>query len=120
MPEGLRLRAVTDERGRKIGANEAIFREVNERIEELAETFGLGGRPLELICECGDASCTQQISMTIGEYEALRKDPTLFAVFPGHEVPDVEDVVERRGAYDVVRKQEGEPARVARETHTRD
>ena len=109
-----------DERARRIGANEAMFREVNERIEDLAETFGLGDRPLDLICECGKASCSQQIRMTSGEYEALRKDPTLFAVYPGHEVGDVEDVIDRRDGYDVIRKREGEPARIARDTHRRD
>ena len=112
--------AVDPERGRKIGQNEAMFRDVNERIEDLAETFGLRDRPLELICECGDVSCTQQIRMTIAEYEALRKDPTLFAVYPGHEIPDVESIVEQRDGFDVIRKHEGEPTRVARETHPRD
>ena len=110
---------MNDELARKIGANEAIFREVNERIEVLAESFGLRDRPLEFVCECGDASCAQQITMTIGEYEELRKDPTLFAVYPGHEAPDVERIVEQREGYDVIRKHEGEPARIARETHTR-
>jgi hypothetical protein len=108
-----------DERGKKIGANEAMFRAVNERIEGLAGTYGLGDQPLDLICECGDVSCTRQIRMTRPEYEALRKEPTLFAVSPGHEIPDVEDIVDRREGYDVVRKREGEPARVARETHKR-
>jgi hypothetical protein len=111
--------AAVDERARRIGANEAMFREVNERIEGLAETFGLGAQPLDLICECGETSCTQQIRMTVQEYEALRKEPTLFAVYPGHEIPDVETIVDRRDGYDVIRKREGEPARVARETHTR-
>lgn len=111
--------AAVDERAHKIGVNEAMFREVNERIEDLAETFGLEGQPLDLICECGDVSCAQQITMTTTEYEALRKDPTLFAVYPGHEIDDVEDVVEKHERYDVVRKREGEPARVARETDTR-
>jgi hypothetical protein len=109
---------VADERARKIGVNEAMFREVNERIEGLAETFGLGEQPLDLICECGDVSCAQQIRLTGKEYEAVRKEATLFAVYPGHEIPDVEDIVDRRDGYDVVRKREGEPARVARETHT--
>jgi hypothetical protein len=109
-----------DERARKVGANEAMFREVNERIEDLAETFGLGGRPLDLICECGDVSCTQQIAMTSAEYQAMRKDPRLFAVYPEHEIADLEDVVEKRDGYDVIRKREGEPARIARETHRRD
>jgi hypothetical protein len=110
---------VDDECARKIGRNEAMFREVNERIEDVAETFGLGDGPLELICECGDASCARQITMTTAEYEAMRKDPTLFAVYPGHENADVGLIVERRDGYDVIRKHEGEPARVARETHTR-
>ena len=108
-----------NERARRIGVNEAMFRDVNERIEDLAGTFGLQERPLELICECGDVSCAQQIRMTVAEYEALRKDPTLFAVYPGHEIPDVEGIVERRDGFDVIRKYEGEPARIARETHSR-
>ena len=104
---------------RRLGLNEAMFREVNERIEGLAGTFGLGEQPLDLICECGDVSCAQQIRMTGADYEAIRKEPTFFAVYPGHEIPDVEDIVDRRDGYDVIRKREGEPARVARETHTR-
>lgn len=96
-----------------------MFREVNERIEGLAETFGLEAQPLDLICECGETSCTQQIRMTSREYETLRKEPTLFAVYPGHEIPDVETIVDRRDGYDVIRKHEGEPARVARETDKR-
>ena len=71
------------------------------------------------ICECGDASCTQQITMTTGEYAALRQDPTLFAMYPGHEIPDVDRIVEQRDGYDVIRKHEGEAARVARDTQTR-
>lgn len=108
-----------DERARRIGVNEAMFREVNERIEGLAETFGLEAQPLDLICECGETSCTQQIRMTSREYETLRKEPTLFAVYPGHEIPDVETIVDRRDGYDVIRKHEGEPAGVARETDKR-
>jgi hypothetical protein len=108
-----------DERGRRIGLNEAVFREVNERIEDLAQTFSLAARHLDFVCECGDSSCTQQIRMTSGEYEELRADPLLFAVYPGHETPDVEDVVDRRDGYDVVRKHEGEPARVAQSTDPR-
>jgi hypothetical protein len=99
--------------------NEAVFREVNDRIEDLAQTFHLDGRALELVCECGDASCTQQISMTVQEYEAMRKDPTLFAIFPGHDIPDVEDVVSKNDGYDIVRKHEGEPAKLARSTDPR-
>jgi hypothetical protein len=108
-----------DERVRKIGLNEAVFREVNERIEDVAQTFGLGGQQLDLVCECGDGSCTQQLRMTGEEYERMRKDPTLFAVYPGHDAPEVEDVVGKHEGYDVVRKHEGEPAEIAKSTDPR-
>src|SRR2546423_536388 len=107
------------ERQRRIGLNESVFRDVNERIEEAADSFGLADQPLNLICECGDPECVQKITMSRSEYEGLRDEPTHFAVFPGHEIPDVEEIVEKRKGYDIIRKREGEPARVARETDPR-
>jgi hypothetical protein len=106
-------------REERIGLNEAVFREVNERIEELAERFELGAAPLDLICECGDASCHQQISMLPAEYEELRSDPRHFAVHPGHEIPDVEAVVARKKGYDIVSKNEGVPEQIAERTDPR-
>jgi hypothetical protein len=88
------------------GLNEAVFREVNERIEDLAETFDLNTEPLDLVCECPDANCVERITMPRAEYERLRSDPHLFAVYPGHEENDVERVVERQRGYYVVEKQD--------------
>jgi hypothetical protein len=107
------------DRHERIGLNEAVFREVNERINDLAESFGLDEQPLDLVCECGDPACVERISMSRAEYEELRADPTHFAVYAGHNAADVEDVVTRRSGYEVVRKHEGEPADVARETDPR-
>jgi hypothetical protein len=103
-------------REERIGLNEAVFREVNERIEEVAETFEIEAQPLDLICECGDAKCVQPLSMTRAEYEHIRSDPQTFAVHPGHELPDVEEVVERRKGYNIVRKGKGVQAKVAEQT----
>ena len=108
-----------DERGARIGLNEAIFREVNERIESVADRFDLNDEPLDLVCECGAPDCVDRISMMRAEYEQLRSDPTHFAVAPGHEEPDVEEVVDKRKGYDVVRKHEGAPATVARKLDPR-
>jgi hypothetical protein len=105
-------------RARRIGLNEGVFREVNERLRDLADELVAAGTALDLICECGNASCAERIAMPAAEYEALRGDPLLFAVVPGHDLPDVEEVEERRGGYDVVRKH-GVPARVAEETDPR-
>jgi hypothetical protein len=106
-------------REERIGLNEAVFREVNERIENLAQRFELQEEPLDLVCECGDADCVRHISMTRAEYEEIRSDPRQFAVHPGHEYPDVEEVIERRKGYDIVNKNQGIPKRIAEQTDPR-
>jgi len=106
-------------REKQIGLNEAVFREVNERIENLAETVDLKSEPLDLVCECGDAGCTQRITMSHAEYEQLRSDPRQFAVHPGHEIPVVETVVGKRKGYDIVEKDHGVPEQVAERTDPR-
>lgn len=104
----------------RIGLNEAVFREVNERIESLAETFQLGrSEPLDLICECGDATCVQRIHMTADEYQQLRSESHQFAVYTGHVAPDVERVIDRRSGYDVVKKDRGFPKKLAEQTDPR-
>ena len=107
-----------EERERRIGMNEALFREVNERLEELAQGFA-HPETLDLICECGNASCASRIEMDRKEYEQVRSDSTTFAVFKGHEIPDVEEIVERRKAYDVVRKISAEAQEAAEKTDPR-
>jgi hypothetical protein len=92
---------------------------VNERIENLAQRFELKDEPLDLVCECGDPDCVRRISMTRAEYEELRSDPRLFAVHPGHEYPDVEELVERRKGYDIVNKNVGIPEKIAERTDPR-
>ena len=108
-----------DEQKRQIGVNEAVFREANERIEDLNEAFSTFTDELVLVCECGDGECAEKISLTREAYEGLRADPTLFAVVPGHEAPNVEEVVERREGYDVVRKTDGIPRQIAELTDPR-
>src|SRR3954447_24702881 len=110
---------MTQSREEWIGLNEAVFREVNERIESLAQTFDLGTQPLDLICECGDASCVDRIHMTHSEYEELRSVSHHFAVSPGHVAPDVESVVAERTGYEIVSKDEGEPRLIAERSDQR-
>src|SRR5205823_1087015 len=105
-------------REERLGANEALFREVNERVAEVAEEFIAGEGPVEFSCECGDGTCAEKITMTVDEYEAVRAKATQFAVVPGHEVPDIERVVERHPNYLVVEKQDPDAEEVARETDT--
>jgi hypothetical protein len=52
-------------------------------------------------------------------YEALRSDSATFAVVSGHEMLDVEEIVERNKTYDVVRKRAGEAVKIAEATDPR-
>jgi hypothetical protein len=96
-----------DERAKRLGKNEAIFREVNERIEGINLAFAQVTETMTLVCECGDLACTEQFRMSLPDYEALRQDSTLFAIKPGHEATDVEDVVTKSDAFWVVQKRPG-------------
>jgi hypothetical protein len=105
-------------RARRVGENEALFRSVNEQVHDLNQTFLVEGR-LRIICECGEDTCLEQIELSPGEYEAVRADAELFVVKPGHDDPSVEIVAERKDGYWVVRKNRGEPERIAHETDPR-
>jgi hypothetical protein len=108
-----------DERARRIGLNESLFREVNERIERVTETLQVTSGKIAILCECGNESCTERVDVSLPDYERIRKDPELFFVRPGHEIPDVEDIVESGSGWDVVRKKAGESADLARELDPR-
>lgn len=95
----------------RIAQNEAVFRLVNERTVEVLAELGAPDerqRPLELVCECGDASCLATVVVGPAEYESARSDPRWFLVARGHEMPDVETVVDDRERYLVVEKHPGE------------
>jgi hypothetical protein len=108
-----------DERARRIGENEALYRSVNEKIEALSAAFGVITETMSVVCECGSASCADQIEVSIADYEHIRSDSTLFIIRPGHEIPDVEEVVERNEAFHVVKKVEGDAAELARDLDPR-
>ena len=99
----------------RVGKNEALFREVNERIRDVNE--GLND-PSDYLCECGHAECEEHVMLTPAEYEWVRSDPCRFAIVPGHEIVEVETVIERHDRYAVVRKL-GPGGAIAKETDTR-
>jgi hypothetical protein len=92
-----------DDVGRKVGHRQSLFREVNERIEELSAGYDVLGR-VPVVCECGRDGCEERLEITRADYERLRRVATHFAVADGHEVPEVERVVDRRPGFVVVEK----------------
>ena len=95
-----------DERSRRAGENQALFRSINERIEELNEAFDQFGGYGRWTCECPDVHCTETIEMTLAEYEAVRAHPTRFAIAPSveHLRSEIEIVLSRTDRYWVVEK----------------
>ncbi|MGH3105551.1 MAG: hypothetical protein ACRDN6_15780 [Gaiellaceae bacterium] len=102
-----------DERDVRLGLNEALFRDVNERLAELGEKFARPDERTDFICECARPDCTERIAMTLAEYEGVRADGRRFLVRPGHVALEVETVVSEHEEYAVVEKRDPEAAEVA-------
>src|SRR3954447_19767915 len=94
---------MSEDRGERIARNEAAYRDVNEgirkgRSEHSADT------PRPFVCECGQLGCNQLVELTITEYEGIRAHPRRFFMLDGHQIPDVENVLERHQRYIVAEK----------------
>ena len=100
-----------DERTRRVAENEALFRQVNERVvgreRRPAETF-------EIVCECADTQCMEHLRVTTEVYERTRSEPTDFLLKPGHAKLEFETVIEGHEEFELVRKI-GATASVARQ-----
>jgi 23S rRNA A1618 N6-methylase RlmF len=90
------------DRKTRIEENEKLFREVNERVEQIENRFG--GESPQWVCECGDETCFEKLTVPLDEYHAVRARDNWFLIMPGHEKLDVEKIVDERGAYLVVEK----------------
>ena len=86
--------------------NQALFRDVNERVGKFTETLNRVAVRSDWVCECANTECFQPVEMSLDEYEVLRQHPARFAVFPGdvHVYPEAERIVERTERYWVVEK----------------
>ena len=95
-----------DERERRLAQNEALFREVNERLRDRAGP----GEVDHYLCECANADCTFRITLSTEAYELVRADPRQFMVLPLHYTPEIEELVVEGDTHWIVRKtgEEGE------------
>ena len=97
--------------------NQAVFRGHNERIrqnfEELYAVAEQAGQEylvpkddteLHFLCECSDENCRKRVQMKPSEYRAVHSHRNRFVIIRGHEVPEIEKVVDTRGDYVIVEK----------------
>jgi hypothetical protein len=86
-------------RADRIAQTELFFRAVNE---EIAANDGHG--TTLFLCECGNAACKERLELTAEALRHLHAENGLFVVLPGHEIPDVENVVDQHDGFLVVRR----------------
>jgi len=107
---------VADERTRRVVHNEALFRQVNKTIENLNEGMSELTGDFAVVCECADMDCTDEIRIAKAVYTRTRANEVWFLVKEGHEMPDVEHVVEAGEGFVIVEKDPPEARAFARET----
>jgi hypothetical protein len=100
-----------DERLEQQARNEALVREVNERISAIDRGAAATHATFGFHCECGrHGGCAERVWMTIDEYDLVREQDDRFALVPGHETDGLEYVVDSTNRYVVVDKvDEAEP-----------
>ncbi|MDX6653435.1 MAG: hypothetical protein QOH18_127 [Solirubrobacterales bacterium] len=99
----------------RAAAAEVNGRQVNEAIERGTRT----ATAAVFVCECGHVGCNSTIELTIAAYESVRSGFERFLVVPGHELEDIEDIVERHETYLVVAKRDGQAVTIAAVTDDR-
>lgn len=94
---------VASEREERIARNEAMFRVANERMADWEEQHTES--PVEsYFCECANTECREHVDLRKADYERVRSDSRRFAIVPGHELPDVETVIEQNDGWAIIEK----------------
>jgi hypothetical protein len=87
----------------EVARNEILFREVNERIVEVADAE----RPEDdviVLCECGQPDCLLQLDVPVLTYREVRDHEARFLVHPEHVEREIEHVVLGEPGYLIVEK----------------
>ncbi len=86
------------------------MRTVNDQMRDL--DAGAAGwadveQRFDFQCECGKIDgCGEVVQMTLRQYERVRSQRDRFAVVPGHEEEEIEDIVEKNERFVIVDKRD--------------
>jgi hypothetical protein len=92
------------EREQRLAANEAYFRDVNERVEEHVKDVAGRDAAFNILCECSSMACAERIPVTAAEYEEAHRNPRQFIVAIGHLQFEIEESVVQTDRFEIVRK----------------
>jgi hypothetical protein len=82
--------------------SQVLFRELNEEIRRIADSFGVD-EDLDVVCECEHGDCFARLSLSVDDYETVRRFPTRFVTRPEHVGPD-DRIVHETTLYVVIEK----------------
>lgn len=107
---------------RRLVENQLVFRQANEQvpkdldsIKAAAESEGRNSLvhkidvPLHFYCECSDENCRKRIVMKSSQYKDLHQNNSQFVLVPGHDIPEIERIVQKSDDYIVVEKYRNPP-----------
>jgi hypothetical protein len=89
---------------RRLKENEVIFQQANKGVAEFITEETAGDPFIKFYCECSNIDCRDRIPLRASEYHKLHKDQRHFIALAGHEMPQIEAIVERHSVFNVVRK----------------
>jgi hypothetical protein len=91
-------------RERRILETEEFYRGVNQVIAEKTPRDGL-----LFLCECANPFCNVTFEMSADDLLLLHSTAGHYVIVPGHEIPDLEEVVQQRDGYAILRKRDVAP-----------
>jgi hypothetical protein len=86
-----------------LAQQEAVSRQINEAIER-GIWPGEDASQVRMHCECSRPDCNSYVHLRVEEYEHIRSHARRFILTPGHELPQIENVLGRHADYFVVEK----------------
>ena len=83
--------------------NEYVLRAANEAIQDSRNSPP--NQLLVFLCECSAPGCDVELELTLEEYTAVRSHGARFAVASGHELEEIERILDEFDRYTVVAKE---------------
>ena len=80
-----------------------MFRAANERMANWDEIHAADARE-SYFCECANPECREKVSLSKADYERVRSDPLHFFIVEGHELPEIETLIEQNEGWSVIEK----------------